>query len=135
MYGPMGRSGSTKFPSAPLAANRTAPVAVCVALMAAPGMADPLGSLTVPLICDVWAHIATDVKRRPKTILVIVFIPVPLPELIWGVTLSTANSGVKGDWLGRRECRHGNISKSGLSSCNRQAVFAQRALPKQDHTL
>src|SRR6202521_5007483 len=80
MYGPIGRSGRAKFPSAPVAAMRTTPVAVCVALMAAPGMADPLGSLTVPLICDVWAHIATDVKKRPKTILVIVFITVPLPE-------------------------------------------------------
>ena len=48
MYGPMGRFGSTNPPSAPLVELRTAPVAVWVALISAPGITDPEESLTVP---------------------------------------------------------------------------------------
>ena len=39
-----------RLPSPPLVVVRTTPVAVCVALIAAPGMARPLESFTTPLI-------------------------------------------------------------------------------------
>ena len=48
-------------------------------LRVAPGMSEPLESLTTPLICDVCANTAADTKRRQNTTRVMVFIsPSPL---------------------------------------------------------
>jgi hypothetical protein len=59
-------------------------------------MTDPVESLMTPLIWDVWADTAADVKRTTNTIFVVVLISPPLLALFAGKNLSTVRLGVKG---------------------------------------
>src|SRR5712691_5289591 len=102
-YGPMGRFGNTKAPSAPLVTVRTPPVAVWVTLTVAPGTANPLESRTVPLIRDVepCAHTAAQAKRQITIFAMVFILFLPASVLSCGNCISSPLTcqGVASGWL------------------------------------
>src|SRR5262245_49004496 len=66
MYGPIARFVSTYPPFSLDTVVRTAPVAVCVALISTPGKTAPLWSFTVPVICAVEIACPHALEARTK---------------------------------------------------------------------